>query len=60
LTSEGIKIDPKKVDAITKMPKPTDVKGVMRFLGMVQYLSKFLPKLSDVAEPLRRLTDKDA
>lgn len=32
----------------------------MRFTGMVQYLQKFLPRFSDVMEPLRRLTDKDA
>lgn len=60
LTREGVKIDPSKVEAITKMPVPQDVKDLMRFLGMVQYVAKFLPKLSTVTEPLRRLTDKDA
>ena len=40
------------------MPAPTDVTGVRRFLGMVQYLSKFLPKLADLTKPLRDLTQK--
>ncbi|KAK2554126.1 Retrovirus-related Pol polyprotein from transposon 17.6 [Acropora cervicornis] len=38
------------------MPKPTDVKGVQRFLGLINYLSKFLLKMSELCEPLRVLT----
>ena len=41
------------------MPKPTDVAGVQRLIGFVNYLSKFLPRLSDVCEPLRKLMAKD-
>ena len=40
-TDEGLKADQAKVKAIADMPTPTDVAGVHRFLGMVQYLSKF-------------------
>eukprot|EP00795_Rhopilema_esculentum_P015412 gene15412-6652_t len=42
------------------MSKPKDVAGVQRFIGMVKYLAKFLPRLSEVCEPLRNLTHKDA
>ncbi|KAJ8041760.1 hypothetical protein HOLleu_12664 [Holothuria leucospilota] len=38
------------------MPEPNDVPGVQRFVGMVKYLSKFLPSLSNKCEPLNRLT----
>ena len=58
LTSTGLKPDPAKVEAINKMPKPEDVEGVQRLNGFVNYLAKFLPKLSDVMEPIRRLTRK--
>ena len=58
LTSEGIKPDPKKVEAVQKMPQPTDVPSMKRFLGMVNYLSKFLPNLSTITEPLRQLEAK--
>jgi len=34
-------------------------KVVQRLIGVVTYLSKFLPQLSTVAEPLRRLTDQE-
>ena len=59
LTPDGLKADPAKVEAILDMPPPTGVKGLKRFLGMVNYLAKFLPLLSDMTEPLRRLEDKD-
>ena len=42
------------------MPHPTDVQSLRRFLGMVTYLAKFLPCLSDETEVLRKLTEKDA
>ena len=59
LTTEGLRPDPDKVAAIQNMQTPHDVKSLQRLLGFVNYLSKFLPHLSDVCEPLRRLTDKD-
>ena len=59
LTSEGLKPVPQKVQAICNMPKPEDVQGVQRFVNTVKYLSRFLEDLSDMSEPLRRLTHKD-
>ena len=41
------------------MPTPTDVASVRRFIGFTNYLSKFLPRLTDVCEPLRKLTLPD-
>ena len=58
LTPDGLKADPAKIEAILDMPPPTDVKGLKRFLGMVNYLAKFLPLLSDMTELLQRLEDK--
>ena len=60
LTNEGLKPDPQKVEAICNMPKPEDVQAVQRFVNTVKYLSRFLEDLSDMSEPLRRLTHKDA
>ena len=58
-TDKGLYVDPAKVRTITEMPQPTDVAAVQRLLGMAQYLSKFLPHLSDITKPLRDLTQKD-
>ena len=58
LTLEGLISSPGKIKAILEMPTPTDVASLQRFLGMVNYLSKFVPKLSDHTELLRTLTVK--
>ncbi|PFX34058.1 Retrovirus-related Pol polyprotein from transposon 17.6 [Stylophora pistillata] len=42
------------------MPTPSDVVSVRRFIGFTNYLSKFLPRLRDALEPLRKLTSPDA
>ena len=60
LTADGVVTDPNKDRAIRDMPTPTDVKSLIKFLGMLTYLSKFLPNLSSVCEPLRQLELKDA
>ena len=59
LSVVGLKPDPEKVRAIIEMPNPTDAKGVQRLIGFANYLAKFMPHLSGVCEPLRRLLDKD-
>ena len=59
ITDKGLQADPEKSEAIQKMPKPEDVKAVRRFCGFVNYLARFLPKLSDVLEPLRQLTHQN-
>ena len=58
-TGEGLRVDPAKVKAICEMPDPTDKAGVQRLLGLAQYLSKFLPHLSDLTKPLRELTQEE-
>ena len=45
-TSDGLKLDPRKTLAIQQMQKPNDVAAVQRYLGFLNYLSEFLPKLS--------------
>ena len=54
LTPEGIKVDPKKIEAIIQMDPPQNVASLQSFNGMVNYLKKFSP-LSELSEPLRRL-----
>ena len=55
-SEEGLRADPDKVKAVLEMSPPTDVASVRRFIGFMNYLSKFLPRLSDTLEPLRKLT----
>ena len=59
LTDKGIKTDPKKISAALQMPMRTDVQGVRRMLGAVQYLIKFVKGLRDLTTHLRELLHKD-
>ena len=59
-SGEGLKIDPLKVQAVSEMPAPTDGAAVLRCLGMVQYLAKFMPHLSDLVLPIRNLARRNA
>ena len=59
LTPQGLRPDPEKIQAILQMPEPKDVTALKRFLGMVTYLAKFMPHLSEMTGPVRRLEDKD-
>ena len=58
-SQDGLKTDPEKVRAIVEMPRPTDKAGVQRLLGMVNYVSKFIPNLSDLTTRLRTLLHQD-
>ena len=46
LTSDGLKADSHKIEAVRNMPIRTDVPAVQRFAGFVYYLARCLPKLS--------------
>ena len=54
-TTDGHKPAQSKVSAIVEMPPPTRKKQVQSFIGMVNYLSKFSARLSELAEPIREL-----
>ena len=46
LLAEGVTPGEDKVKAIIQMPTPQDVTGIKRFLGMIQYIDKFIKNLS--------------
>lgn len=57
LSAEGVKPDQEKVRAIQNMPEPEDKAGLLRFLGMLQHLAKFIPNLSEVSALLQKLLE---
>ena len=52
-TKDGVRPDPKKTEEIANLPAPSSVKELQQCLGMVQYMSSFIPNL------LRDLTKKE-
>ena len=59
ITKDGIMPDPRKISAISNLKLPSDKAGVQRILGMINYVGKFIPHLSDITKPFRGLIDKD-
>ena len=58
--ADGAHPDPKKVDAVHQMPSPDTPSQLQQFLGMVTYLSPFIPSLSTHTAPLWELLKKDS
>jgi hypothetical protein len=59
VSKDGIKPLENKLDAIKRMPDPTDVGGVRSFLGAVNFYQRFIPEMSSKAAPLYDLLKKD-
>lgn len=59
VTQNGVKPSEEKVAAILHADPPQNASEARSFLGLVQFVSKFVPDLSSVAEPIQRLTHKN-
>ncbi|UYV80717.1 K02A2.6-like [Cordylochernes scorpioides] len=59
IENNKISKSPSKVKAIIDMPQPKNIADLRRFLGMITYYSRFLPDVSTITYPLRRLVKKD-
>ena len=59
LTQHGVKPDIDKIKAINDYIKPTNKQDVQCLLGMVNFVAKFVPKVSEVTAPLRELIKKN-
>ncbi|GJW43806.1 putative reverse transcriptase domain-containing protein, partial [Tanacetum coccineum] len=58
VSANGIIMDPSKVEAITKWPRPTTVTEVRSFLGLAGYYRRFVEGFSRLALPLTQLMRK--
>ena len=55
ISTDGIKADPKKLDAVTEWERPKGPKDVRSFLGFCSYYRDFIPGYSRVSQPMQRL-----
>lgn len=58
-SDQGLKVDPEKVNANLEIKEPKSKKELETILGIVTYVSKFLPNVSTVTDPLRQLLKKE-
>ena len=59
ISNKGIEVDKAKVELISKLPPPTNVKAVRQFLGHVGFYRRFIKDLSKITKPLCELLVKD-
>ena len=60
ISSRGIEVDKAKIDIISKLPPPTNVKTIRQFLGHAGFYRRFIKDFSKIAKPLYKLLEKDA
>ena len=58
ISKEGVQVDPKKVEAVSNWPRPTNVTEIRSFLGMAGYYRRFVKDFSRISAPLTRLIRK--
>ena len=59
VNQQGIAIDPSKVSMIVEWERPSNVKEVRSFLGMVGYYRCFVKDFSIIAKLMTQLTQKN-
>lgn len=58
ISKNEIKIDPERTKSLLQCKKPRTCKEVASFVGMVSYLSRYIPNYSLIAAPLNELRKK--
>ena len=59
VSEEGVRTDPKKIEAVKNWDRPHNIHTVRRFLGFVNYYRKFIKDYSKIARPLYNLISGD-
>ena len=59
VSERGIEVDPDKIKAIQEMPVPKMEKDVRGFIGKLQYISRFIAKLTMICDPIFKLFRKN-
>lgn len=58
VSADGIFPSKVKTDAVLSFREPKNEAEVRSFLGLANYMNKFIPNLATIDEPLRKLTQK--
>ena len=58
--SKGVKVDPKKIKAITQWSKPKTISKLRGFLGLTGYYHRFVKKYAHITAPPTNLLKKNS
>ncbi|GJS46354.1 putative reverse transcriptase domain-containing protein [Tanacetum coccineum] len=59
IDSQGLHVDPAKIEAVKNWTSPTTPTEVRQFLGLASYYRRFIEGFSKIAKPLTKLTLKN-
>ena len=59
ISAEGIRVDPKKIEAVVEWMSPKNVSEVRSFLGLAGYYRRFVKGFSIIAKPITTLLQKN-
>ena len=59
VSERGIEVNPDKIKAILDMPVSRTEKEIKIFLGRLQYISRFIARLTNICEPIFHLLRKN-
>ncbi|GJU38826.1 reverse transcriptase domain-containing protein [Tanacetum coccineum] len=59
VSSAGLEVDKAKIYIISKLPPPTNIKGIRSFLGHASFYQRFIKDFSKISRPLTKLLEKD-
>jgi hypothetical protein len=59
ISSDGISVDPSKVQEVLDWKPPTSVHQIRSFLGLAGYYRRFIPDLSRIAKPMTERLKKE-
>ena len=59
IDGNGLRPDPSRIQTIQDFQAPTDISKLRSFLGMINYVGRFIPNLSDIIRPLNQLLCQD-
>jgi hypothetical protein len=57
---DGVRVDPKKIEAMQDWPHPKTFRSLRGFLGLIGYYHKFVKKYENIAAPLTTLLKKNS
>ena len=60
ISEKGIEVHKEKIDLISKLPSPTNVKNVRHLLGHAGFYRRFIQDFSKITKQLYKLLEKDA
>ncbi|GJV60464.1 putative nucleotidyltransferase, ribonuclease H [Tanacetum coccineum] len=60
VSGSGIEVDKAKIEAISKLPYPTNVKAIRNFLGHAGFYRRFIKDFLQIARPMTQLLVNDA